>query len=151
MGSTLLGAIHVQVFSRYERKTDAPFGFSQSTALLSTCIGKGNITLTFLQKGNVLYYQIIQTKLKVKFCVITHQILNISERILTMAHTTTITALDIAKEEYKQAQEAYKDAMQKFNLADEDVFEIANEELSLAQMKLNVSAKKVKMLMAENK
>ena len=48
-------------------------------------------------------------------------------------------------------QEAYKDAMQKFNWADEDVFEIANEELSLAQMKLNVSAKKVKMLMAENK
>ena len=54
-------------------------------------------------------------------------------------------------EAYKKAQEAYKDAMQKFNWADEDVFEIANEELSLAQMKLNVSAKKVKMLMAENK
>ena len=68
-----------------------------------------------------------------------------------MAQTTTITALDIAKEEYKKAQEAYKDAMQKFNWADEDVFEIANEELSLAQMKRNVSAKKVKMLMAENK
>ena len=55
------------------------------------------------------------------------------------------------KEEYKKAQETYKDAMQKFNWADEDVFEIANEELSLAQMKLNVSAKKVKMLMMENK
>ena len=63
MGSTLLGAIHVQVFSHAERKLMHLWIFPVHCSAKYMYRQGKHYTYLFT-KGNVLYYQIMQTKKK---------------------------------------------------------------------------------------
>ena len=53
---------------------------------------------------------------------------------------------DMAILAYRNAQKEYYAALERLNWADDDMFDIANEEVTAALAKFNVEAKKVKML-----
>ena len=53
---------------------------------------------------------------------------------------------DMAILAYRNAQKEYYAALERLNWADDDMFDIANEEVTAAFAKFNVEAKKVKML-----
>ena len=53
---------------------------------------------------------------------------------------------DVAILNYRKAQKEYYSALERLNWVDGDMFDIANEEVSVALMKFNVEAKKVKAI-----
>ena len=67
-----------------------------------------------------------------------------------MKNNTELTEKELAIQAYRTAKEKYHAAVERFNWATSENFDIANEELTLALHQYNFETKRLKTLLGED-